>query len=98
MNIFDTPPPSIGEIHETLFKQNNIEISHIVSSSKLPDIEYDQEKDEFAIILEGAARLEIEGREVCLKKGEHIFIKAHTKHRVLTCDNGTRWLAVYMKN
>jgi acetone carboxylase gamma subunit len=32
-----------------------------------------------------------------LHKGEHLFIKAHTKHRVLRCENGTHWLAVHIK-
>jgi cupin 2 domain-containing protein len=98
VNIFNTSAPKSGEIHDTLFSLENVEIAHIVSSSILPDIEYCQDKDEFVIVLEGEAILQIETEEICLKKGEYIFIKAFTKHRVLRCENGTRWLAVYMKN
>ncbi|MDR2342292.1 MAG: cupin domain-containing protein [Campylobacteraceae bacterium] len=97
MSIFDKKSPNNGEVFEILHKQKNIEITHIISSSKLPDILYCQDKDEFIIVLEGGAVLEVEGEEICLKKGEYFFIKAFTKHRILKCENGTHWLAVYMK-
>jgi len=98
MNIFDIPPPKEGEIFDILYKQKEIEITHIVSSSKLPDKLYDQDRDEFVLLLEGEAALEIEGDRKRLKKGDYLFIKARTKHRILQCADGTRWLAVYMKN
>ncbi|MDR3177715.1 MAG: cupin domain-containing protein [Campylobacteraceae bacterium] len=98
MSVFDKKSPNSGEIFEILHKQKGVEITHIVSSSKLPDTLYNQDKDEFVVVLEGEAVLEIGGREVCLKRGGHLFIKAFTKHRVLKCKDGTHWLAVYMKN
>ncbi|MDR1007928.1 MAG: cupin domain-containing protein [Campylobacteraceae bacterium] len=98
MSIFEKASPKSGEIFEILHKQKNIEITHIISSSKLQDIEYNQDKDEFVIVLEGETVLEVEGEEVCLKRGEYLFIKAFTKHRILKCKNGTHWFAVYMKN
>jgi cupin 2 domain-containing protein len=98
MSVFEKKPPKNGEIFEVLHKQKNIEITHIVSSSKLPDIEYDQDKDEFVIVLEGEVVLDIEGEKICLKKGEYTFIKAHAKHRVLSSKENTHWLAIYIKN
>ncbi|MDR1461333.1 MAG: cupin domain-containing protein, partial [Campylobacteraceae bacterium] len=91
MSIFDKKSPNSDEIFEILHKQKNIEITHIVSSSKLSDILYDQDEDEFVIVLEGEAVLNIEEQRVCLKKGEYIFIKAHEKHRVLNCKDNTHW-------
>jgi cupin 2 domain-containing protein len=98
MSIFDKLPPKDGEIFEILYKQKDIEITHILSSSNLDDHLYNQNKDEFVILLEGGALLEMDGKEVDLKKGEYIFIKAHTKHKILRCENGSHWLAIYIKN
>ncbi|MDR0407717.1 MAG: cupin domain-containing protein [Campylobacteraceae bacterium] len=98
MGIFDKRPPDRDEIFEILHEQKDIKITHIISSSKLSDNWYDQSEDEFVVVLEGEAVLEIEQREIRLKKGEHIFIKAHTKHRVLSCSDNTHWLSVHINN
>jgi cupin 2 domain-containing protein len=98
VSIFDKPSPATGEIHDILCRLDNVEIAHIISSSVLPDTVYCQDRDEFVVVLKGEAFLQIKKREICLKKGEYIFIKAFTKHRVLRCKNGTHWLAVYIKN
>lgn len=97
MNIFEKLPPLENEIFEILHKQKDIEITHIVSSSKIPNKEYDQEEDEFVLLLEGEARLSIEGKEKLLKKGDYIFLPAHTKHKILHVKNNTHWLAIYIK-
>ena len=98
MSIFDKITPNDGEIFEVLHKQKDMEIVHILSSSNLAANLYDQDKDEFVIVLEGGALLEIEGKEIELKKGEYIFIKARVKHKILRCDSGTHWLAIYIDN
>ncbi|MDR0580222.1 MAG: cupin domain-containing protein [Campylobacteraceae bacterium] len=98
MSIFDKQTPDSGEMHDILCKLDNVDIVHIVSSSILPDTIYCQDRDEFVIVLEGEAILQIKKQEVCLRKGEHIFIKAFTEHRLLKCKNSTHWLAVYVKN
>jgi cupin 2 domain-containing protein len=97
MGIFDKKSPISDEVSQILHKQKGVEITHIVSSSKLPDTLYDQDKDEFVIVLEGEAVLEIRGEKICLKRGEYVFIAAHVKHRILSCQDGTHWIAVYIK-
>jgi cupin 2 domain-containing protein len=97
VSIFDKLPPLEDEIFEVLHKQKGIKISHIISSSKLKSIEYDQEEDEFVLLLEGEALLEIEGKEKMIKKGEYLFLPAHTKHKVLEVKQNTHWLAIYIK-
>ncbi|MDR2790276.1 MAG: cupin domain-containing protein [Campylobacteraceae bacterium] len=98
MSIFDKSAPNVGEIHDILCRLESVDIAHIVSSSMPPDTLYCQDKDEFVIVLEGEALLQVEEREICLKKGEYVFIKAFTKHQVLKCKNSTHWLAVYVKS
>ena len=97
MNIFDYTVPEVGEDFKSLFKSENIDIVRIVSSEKLEDKLYIQDIDEFVILLEGEALLEVEGKEVILKKGDTLFIPAKMPHRVLRTKKGTLWLAIYMK-
>ena len=95
MNIYDYKVPSSGEDFSTLFENRNTKIVRIVSSDILEEIEYCQEEDEFVILLEGKATLEIEGKKTTLNRGESLFIPAKTKHKVLTTQKGTLWIAIY---
>ncbi len=97
MNIFDYTVPKVGESFNELFKSKNITITQIISSNRLEIKEYNQEVDEFVILLEGKATLEIEGKIKELQKGDFLYIKAHTKHKVLKTSNGALWLAIYFK-
>ncbi len=59
---------------------------------------YDQASHQWVALLEGAARLEFEGgSEVELAPGDHINIRAGTRHRVAWTapDRATVWLAVF---
>ena len=82
-----------------IFKNETIKIEKIVSNGqKSPEnFWYKQEKSEFILLLEGFAILEFENREVELKKGDCINIKAKQKHRVkfTSLDEPTIWFAVF---
>ena len=82
-----------------IFKNETIKIEKIVSNGqKSPEnFWYEQEKSEFVLLLEGFAILEFENREVELKKGDCINIKAKQKHRVkfTSLDEPTIWFAVF---
>jgi len=95
LNIFDYTIPKEGEEFATLFQDKDIKISRIVSSDKLEKKLYIQDKDEFVVVLEGEAQLDIDGKIVNLRKGEYIFIKAKTPHYMLWSASGTLWLAIY---
>ncbi|MCK4834823.1 MAG: cupin domain-containing protein, partial [Gammaproteobacteria bacterium] len=59
---------------------------------------YDQDKNEWVIVLKGSAVLLFsDDTSVDLKAGDFIDIKAHTKHRVKWTDPDieTVWLAVH---
>lgn len=91
------------EIIETLMVKNNIKIERIISSGQSsPDgFWYDQETDEWIILLSGSAALLFENndKEKILKPGDYIFIPAHLKHRVNRTDNNqkTVWLAIFFE-
>ena len=61
---------------------------------------FDQEQDEFVLLVRGRAGLRFEGREeVVLEAGGHVTIPAHTRHRVewTDPDGDTVWVVVYFR-
>ena len=91
------------EIFSDLVKNKNVRIERIVSTGQTSpkDFWYDQEENEFVLLLDGEAILEFKEddkvREVKLNKDDYIDIKAHVKHRVKYTDTKkpTIWLAVF---
>ena len=59
---------------------------------------YDQDKDEWIILLKGSAGILIEGKKepLVLEPGDYIHLPAHLKHRVEWTDSDTEtiWLAL----
>jgi len=77
-----------------------VRIERIVSHGHVtPDGEwYDQDQDEWVLVLQGAARLSFEDRpDLALTAGEYVNIPAHVRHRVSWTrpDTPTVWLAVF---
>lgn len=101
-NIFaDIPEQLPQEMVEEIASGEQVRIERIVSKGHAspPGFWYDQQSDEWVILLEGAARLRFADCEkpVSLKSGDHIFIPAHSRHRVEWThpDQQTIWLAVF---
>ena len=100
-NIFDAIPNDIGdEVFDTLIENTNIKIERIVSRGHHSPMSgwYDQDKNEWVIVLKGAAVLSfVDGSTVNLKSGDYINLSAHRKHRVEWTDPDveTIWLAVH---
>lgn len=61
---------------------------------------YDQDEDEWVMLVQGRARLRIEGEPADrdLTPGAHILLPAHCRHRVTWTDPGqtTVWLALFL--
>ncbi|MRI35063.1 phosphoribosylaminoimidazole carboxylase [Endozoicomonas sp. OPT23] len=89
------------ELIEVLAENDNVTIERIVSRGHAtPKGEwYDQPRDEWVVLLSGAARLKIEGQdqEVEMKAGDYLLLPAHLRHRVEWTDPATEsvWLAVH---
>lgn len=101
-NIFaDLPGYLPQELIETLHQNNNVRIERIIShgQSSPSGFWYDQEDDEWVIILRGSAKLQFEDRTIDMKPGDYVHIPAHQKHRVhwTTPDEPTVWLALFFK-
>ncbi len=102
-NIFDhIPDHTDTEIFETLFENSRARIERIVSTGHhSPEgFWYDQEDDEFVLLLQGEALLGFETKEVRLREGDWMVIPAHRKHRVLWTapDRPTLWLALFVRS
>lgn len=101
-NIFSEPPATSqeGEVFESLLRGKDFFLERIVTHRdyKQPGKWYDQEKDEWALLLNGEAILEFEGeKKVNLHHGDYLVIPAHRRHRVIWTEGSPActWLAVH---
>jgi cupin 2 domain-containing protein len=99
-NLFADLPPSLPhELVATLLEARSVRIERIVSHGHAsPDgFWYDQDRPEWVVVLQGAARLQFEDKTVDMTPGDFVEIPAHRMHRVewTTPDEPTLWLAVY---
>lgn len=96
----DIPQNVPDEIFETIAASDNIKIERIISKgqSSPPSGWYDQQKNEWVLMLKGKALLAFENdSSVYLNSGEYINIPAHKKHKVQWTDpeSTTIWLAIH---
>jgi cupin 2 domain-containing protein len=87
---------SFGE----LLRDQHLRIERIVSKGHTSPASgwYDQEDNEWVLVLEGAGTiLFADGRQVTLNKGDYLHIPAHEQHKVTWTDPDrlTIWLAVH---
>ena len=100
-NIFDLPSSLPNkELFESLVSAGNILIERIVSTGQTtpPGEWYDQDQDEWVILLQGFASLSYaDGSEIKLTTGDYLFIPAHQKHRVeyTSSEPTCIWLAIH---
>ncbi|ACK67511.1 Cupin 2 conserved barrel domain protein [Rippkaea orientalis PCC 8801] len=100
-NIFQIPS-NLGdqEIFETILANPTLKVERIISSGQVTEAGkwYDQQQDEWVILLQGEAQLSYEdGRQINLKKGDYLLIHSHQKHRVDYTSNNPPciWLAIH---
>jgi cupin 2 domain-containing protein len=102
-NIYSDIPKHIpNELIERVFQSESLRIERIISygQSSPKDFWYDQEENEWVILLKGKAILKFNNNSsVELQEGDYLFIPAHKKHRVEWTDTNkkTIWLAVFFK-
>lgn len=101
-NIFENLPANKGnEVFQDILKNNTVRIERIVSFG--PESNdgkwYNQNEDEWVILLKGAAKIIFENNELNLNAGDYLFIEKNKKHKVeITEENSeTIWLAFFYK-
>ncbi len=91
---FNATPPVAGERFETLLSHKNLVIERIFSSSSITPTQYVQPQDEWVILVQGTAVIDIGGKTESLKAGDYVFLPANTPHSVKQVSDGALWLAV----
>lgn len=100
-NIFD----KIGEAgeeeqFELLQKGAHYRIERIMSAghSSPESFFYDQENDEWIMLVQGEATLEVEGKLTVLKAGDYMFLPKNCKHRIekTSIDPACIWLCIFI--
>ena len=101
-NIYNNIPKKFSdEVIENILKNKSIRIERIMSKghSTPKEFWYDQDENEWVIVLNGKAEIFFDGdiNPIQLKKGDYLNINAHVKHRVEYTDPDieTIWLAVF---
>lgn len=102
-NIYDITGLELNkeEIFENIFSGKNLKVERIISSGQITpsDFWYDQETDEWVLLLTGEAKIEFENgeSEICLQKGDYSLIPAYRRHRVTYTQSNppTVWLAIH---
>ena len=100
-NIFEFPNqlPS-QELFETLLNHDQVLIKRIISTGQVtPEGEwYDQEQNEWLIVLQGSGELSYEDNSrIKLITGDYLLIPAHLKHRVeyTSTEPACIWLTIF---
>ena len=101
-NLFaDIPSALPEEFIQILWQTPHLKFERIVSRGHAtPSGQwYDQDTDEWVVLLQGAAGLRIEGRDdlIEMKPGDYLLLPARTRHRVewTAADADTIWLAIH---
>jgi len=100
-NIFNhAPSGNSHEVFTTLFESQQFKIESITGlrSYDRPGEWYDQLQDEWVILLQGNAMIEIRDEEIIeLEAGDYIFLPAHKVHRVNQTSKTPHciWLAIH---
>ncbi|BAQ65925.1 cupin domain-containing protein [Geminocystis sp. NIES-3709] len=96
-NLFHNIPFLVEEEDfSELLNYRNVVIERIVSSDRPDNKVYNQEQDEWVILIEGEAQLKINDDIVNLKAWDYLFISAQTPHQVLTTSRNCIWLAIHI--
>ncbi|MGE9290780.1 MAG: cupin domain-containing protein [Puniceicoccales bacterium] len=100
-NLLHSLPDSLEtETIETILRGQNVRIERILSHGQSsPETGwYDQEENEWVMVLQGRGEIQYEnGNSITLGPGDQVNLPAHTKHRVHWTDPDqiTVWVAVF---
>jgi len=98
MNFFNIATPVEGTENSTeLLQHKNVTINRIISNRLENGSWYDQEEDEWLVLIRGAALLMIDNEEKTLKSGDTLFIPAQQLHKVISTSDDALWLTVHIE-
>lgn len=90
-----TEAPSAGEKNEEIARLSGAVVQHILSGALASPLDYDQDHDEWVVVLNGGAVLEVGDERLDLIAGDWVLLRAHMTHRLIDTLPETSWLAVH---
>ena len=102
-SLFDEIPADLPEeLFSVLAENGPVKIERIVSNGHAsPEgFWYDQEQNEWVLLVSGSAVLTVGDEQVELNVGDHLLIPAHQRHRVesTSATEKTIWIAVFYED
>jgi cupin 2 domain-containing protein len=91
------------ELCTTILQAAGLRVERIVSQghASASGFWYDQDENEWVLVLEGSAAVQFEGdaEPVKLRRGSYLNIPAHARHRVAWTDPDAKtvWLAIHYR-
>ena len=103
-NLLDNLPADLPEeLFTTILRGGDFRVERIMSQGHAspPGFWYDQDDNEWVLVVEGSATIEFDGQgqPVELRRGSYLDIPAHVRHRVVWTDPNekTIWLAIHYR-
>ena len=99
----DLPQKLSAEQFDQLVQGKHFRLERIISTGQVTPNEqwYDQDEDEWVLLLSGSAKLEFSPSQetISLESGDAVHIPAHTRHRVCQTHptEPTVWLALHFQ-
>jgi cupin 2 domain-containing protein len=87
--------PNLGERVVALAELDGARVEQILSGDLVEQPSFEQGHDEWVLVVEGAARLQVGGEELELRPGDWLYLPAGCPHTVLETEPGTSWLALH---
>jgi cupin 2 domain-containing protein len=89
------PHPTANSLSRVLAHHPLI-VEQILSGHNESRTDFLQDTDEWVVVLEGAAVVEVDGERLDLAPGDWVLLPAGVPHSVVRTEIGTNWLAVHV--
>jgi cupin 2 domain-containing protein len=87
--------PVHGEVHDPFVEAEGFRVEQIRSGRVPTPVEFIQAHDEWVMLIEGSALMEVAERRVELAPGDWVLLPSNLPHRLLRVEPGTSWIAVH---
>jgi cupin 2 domain-containing protein len=87
--------PAVGEQTEELARLGGVVVEQILSGALAAPADYDQDHDEWVVVLSGGATLLVGDERLDLVAGDWVLLRARQAHRLVETQPGTSWLALH---
>jgi uncharacterized cupin superfamily protein len=90
-----TTAPTEGERFGVVARLPGVTIEQILSGKLAEPVSFDQPHDEWVVVVEGGAKLVVDGTELQVRAGDWLLLPAGCPHSVVETLPGTSWIAVH---